>query len=66
MSGGGASLLFLLNADDKPDALALDLYDSTIQDAEFTAKWSAGVAPATAALGAISPPRWSARLRTAR
>lgn len=28
MTGGGASLLFLLNNDPKPDALALDLYDS--------------------------------------
>jgi hypothetical protein len=28
MTGGGTSLLFLLNADPKPDALALDLYDS--------------------------------------
>lgn len=28
MAGGGASLLFLLNADAKPDALAMDLYDS--------------------------------------
>ncbi len=28
MTGGGASLLFLLNNDSKPDALAMDLYDS--------------------------------------
>jgi hypothetical protein len=28
MTGGGASLLFLLNNDLKPDALAMDLYDS--------------------------------------
>jgi len=28
MSGGGASLLFLLNNDPNPDALAMDLYDS--------------------------------------
>lgn len=28
MTGGGASLLFLLNNDPKPDALAMDLYDS--------------------------------------